>query len=216
MVCASDREYMGTHQLSVTTVIVTDRQAPVRSYRNCRCNHGVFTDKHVQFNAAHAIHVVFVVALYASSLSTIGAVSTRAVALYPRPTTSPGTINTPVGPFLYIDRTSSSSFASLEQFVSVAGEEPAEEHSCRDSYPHLRHSAGGGHGAAVNPLSSVTKIKYGKSNLAPTPLLVGQSLPAIVLLPCSWSLGLSFYLRFSCFSFDFPPFCRSLSFVSEA
>jgi hypothetical protein len=112
MVYTSDREYMGTHQLSVTTVIVTDRQAPVRSNRNCRCNHGVLTDKHVQFNAAHAIHVVFGVALYTSSLRTVGAVTTSAVALYPRPTTYSGTIITPVGPFLYFDRTSSSSFAS--------------------------------------------------------------------------------------------------------
>jgi hypothetical protein len=83
MVYTSDREYMGTHQLSVTTVIVTDRQAPVRSYRNCRCNHGVFTDKHVQFNAVHAIPVAFGVAVLALPSRTIITVTYCAAALDP-------------------------------------------------------------------------------------------------------------------------------------
>ena len=74
---------MGTHQLSVTAVAVTDRQAPVKSNRGYRSNHDAFTDKRVQFNAAHVILAAFGVAVYAPSLRTIGAVTTRAAALDP-------------------------------------------------------------------------------------------------------------------------------------
>ena len=65
----------------------------------------------------------------------------------------PGTINTPVGPFLYFDRTSSSfSFVSPERFISVAGEVPVEEHRRRDFRPHFRRGSSGGRAAAVDPL----------------------------------------------------------------
>jgi hypothetical protein len=99
--------------------------------------------------------VAFGVAVYALSPHMIGAVTTPAAAPDPRPTTSSGTINTPVGHFLYFDRTSSSSsFVSLERFVSIAGWEPAVERRCEDPRPLFRRSIGGGCTAAIDPFFS--------------------------------------------------------------